>query len=384
MSNTERHMGTQETAVIIGAGPAGLTAALEFCRHSSIRPIVLEASQRIGGISCTIRHHGNRIDIGGHRFFSKSDRVMDWWAEIMPVAAEGANTSICYQNKTRTLDARTQPSCDDGDGVMLVRPRKSRIYFMRSFFDYPLSLSPATLRKLGLLRTLRILASYIKAQLRPHTPEESLQDFLINRFGRQLYLTFFKSYTEKVWAFHASRFLQRGERSGSRVFLSARRPRIFSRDSFRAEETRRISSRRIRRPRSLSSFFTRNTGPASYGSGLPPWWKTVGERFGWVGKLRKFTWKRVKTEQSAWFLSLPGIHRANWSSLAETTSSPPCRCANCCAPSMRRCPLRSRQSPTGCNIGTSLRLGFLSIVCSSPKRMVRLSRTPGFISRNRR
>ena len=190
---------SSKTAVIIGAGPAGLTAALEFCRKSSIHPIVLEAGDRIGGISCTIRHNGNRMDIGGHRFFSKSDRVMDWWTEIMPIAAEDHSVSIAYQNKKRTLTAHHPLGAHDPDCVMLVRPRKSRIFFMRSFFDYPLSLSPATLRQLGLLRTARILASYITAQLRPRRPENSLQDFLVNRFGRELYLTFFKSYTEKVW-----------------------------------------------------------------------------------------------------------------------------------------------------------------------------------------
>lgn len=195
---------SQETAVIIGAGPAGLTAALEFCRKSSIHPIVLEASERIGGISCTIRHNGNRIDIGGHRFFSKSDRVMNWWTAIMPVAGEEnkQNVALAYQNQKRTLAGLNQAagqSSGDPDCVMLVRPRKSRIYFMRSFFEYPLSLSPATLGRLGFLRTVGIVTSYIKAQLRPRRPEKSLQDFLINRFGRKLYLTFFKSYTEKVW-----------------------------------------------------------------------------------------------------------------------------------------------------------------------------------------
>jgi protoporphyrinogen oxidase len=194
---------SQQTAVIIGAGPAGLTAALEFCRKSSIRPIVLEASNRIGGISCTIRHNGNRIDIGGHRFFSKSDRVMDWWTEIMPIAADGAgSTSISYQNQLRKItafDKHHRHAPDDPDCVMLVRPRKSRIYFMRSFFDYPLSLSAGTLRRLGLLRTLRILGSYMHAQAHPRRPEKSLEDFIINRFGRQLYHLFFKSYTEKVW-----------------------------------------------------------------------------------------------------------------------------------------------------------------------------------------
>jgi protoporphyrinogen oxidase len=195
---------SQQTAVIIGAGPAGLTAALEFCRRSSIRPIVLESSTRVGGISCTIRHNGNGIDIGGHRFFSKSDRVMDWWTEIMPIAADGdcGSTSISYQNRQRkveTLKEGRSHTQADPDCVMLVRPRKSRIYFMRSFFDYPLSLSAGTLRRLGLGRTLRIVVSYIHAQARPRRPEKSLEDFFINRFGRQLYLLFFKSYTEKVW-----------------------------------------------------------------------------------------------------------------------------------------------------------------------------------------
>lgn len=199
-------MGIEKTAIIIGAGPAGLTAALEFCRKSSIRPIVLEASHRIGGISCTIRHNGNRIDIGGHRFFSKSDRVMDWWTEIMPIAPSQAdgNFAIRYQNQERTVKLNRSgkpvgPLPVDPDSVMLVRPRKSRIYFMRSFFDYPLSLSAGTLRRLGFLRTLRIMFSYLKSHLFQRKPENTLEDFLVNRFGRELYLTFFKSYTEKVW-----------------------------------------------------------------------------------------------------------------------------------------------------------------------------------------
>jgi protoporphyrinogen oxidase len=200
----------QSTAIVIGAGPAGLTAALEFCRRTSIRPIVLEASDRIGGISCTIRYKGNRIDIGGHRFFSKSDRVMNWWTDIMPVAGTSDNRefAIQYQNQQRTLKSKDMPlgrapsgklSTVDSNCVMLVRPRKSRIYFMRSFFDYPLSLSISTLRQLGFSRTLRILFSYVLSHLSKRRPENTLEDFFISRFGRELYLTFFKSYTEKVW-----------------------------------------------------------------------------------------------------------------------------------------------------------------------------------------
>ena len=193
---------SQCTAVIIGAGPAGLTAALELLRRSDIHPIVLEADESVGGISRTVRYKGNRMDIGGHRFFSKSDRVMQWWLDLMPIADEGAGHAvISYQNRHRslkTLHAHATPDADP-DLVMLVRPRRSRIYFLRRFFDYPITLTPDTLGKLGVVRTARVGASYVKARLHQRRPEKSLEDFLINRFGRQLYLTFFKSYTEKVW-----------------------------------------------------------------------------------------------------------------------------------------------------------------------------------------
>ncbi len=190
-----------KTALLIGAGPAGLTAALEFLRRSDVHPIVLEASHEIGGISRTIRHNGNRIDIGGHRFFSKSDRVMNWWMELMPPeASEDTQHALRHQNKERVLKTTAQGlTPETTDLVMLVRSRKSRIYFLRRFFDYPIKLTGDTLRKLGITRTLKIGVSYLLARLFPRRKENSLEDFLINRFGRQLYLTFFKSYTEKVW-----------------------------------------------------------------------------------------------------------------------------------------------------------------------------------------
>jgi protoporphyrinogen oxidase len=190
-----------QTALIIGAGPAGLTAALEFLRRSGIHPIVLEASGQIGGISRTVRYKGNRMDIGGHRFFSKSDRVMNWWMDLMPPEASAdTQHALQYQNKQRILKAPAQNlSPETADLVMLVRPRKSRIYFLRRFFDYPIKLSGDTLRGLGLMRTLKVGFSYLAAKLFPRKNEKSLEDFFINRFGRQLYLTFFKSYTEKVW-----------------------------------------------------------------------------------------------------------------------------------------------------------------------------------------
>ncbi|HTZ57608.1 MAG TPA: NAD(P)/FAD-dependent oxidoreductase [Acidobacteriaceae bacterium] len=190
-----------KTALLIGAGPAGLTAALEFLRRSDVHPIVIEASQEIGGISRTVRHNGNRIDIGGHRFFSKSDRVMNWWMDLMPPEATAdTQHALRYQNKQRALSITASGATPEtADLVMLVRPRKSRIYFLRRFFDYPIKLTGDTLSKLGLVRTVKIGVSYLVARLFPRKVEKSLEDFLVNRFGRQLYLTFFKSYTEKVW-----------------------------------------------------------------------------------------------------------------------------------------------------------------------------------------
>ena len=193
----------QKTALIIGAGPAGLTAALEFLRRTDIRPIVLESSQEIGGISRTVQYKGNRMDIGGHRFFSKSDRIMDWWLDIMPAVDNGNSGSaipISYQNKQRDINpsgAQLDPEKDDL--VMLVRPRRSRIYFMRRFFDYPIKLTADTLAKLGPIRSGKIGLSYIAARVNQITPETSLETFIINRFGKELYSLFFESYTEKVW-----------------------------------------------------------------------------------------------------------------------------------------------------------------------------------------
>jgi protoporphyrinogen oxidase len=181
-------------ALIIGAGPAGLTAAFELLKRTEIQPVVLEKSGDMGGISRTVRYKGNRMDIGGHRFFSKSDRVMKWWTDVMPV--ETAAT-ITYQRRTREVSSSAATA--DEDRVMLIRNRKSRIYFLRRFFEYPIRLTADTLKGLGLVRTVKIGVSYGLAAVRQIKPERTLEQFLINRFGRELYLTFFKSYTEKVW-----------------------------------------------------------------------------------------------------------------------------------------------------------------------------------------
>nr|HMG84841.1 NAD(P)/FAD-dependent oxidoreductase [Terracidiphilus sp.] len=191
----------QGTAIIIGAGPAGLTAALELQRHSNIKPILIEADTQVGGLSRTVCFKGNRMDIGGHRFFSKSDRVMQWWLDLMPVEGDASGDGeLRYQGQQRGVPKSgnfADPATDEL--VMLVRSRKSRIYFRRRFFDYPIRLTADTLRKMGLARTIRAGASYMRSAILPRRQERSLEDFLINRFGRELYETFFRSYTEKVW-----------------------------------------------------------------------------------------------------------------------------------------------------------------------------------------
>jgi protoporphyrinogen oxidase len=193
-----------KTALIIGAGPAGLTAALEMLRRTDIKPIIFESSDAIGGISQTICYKGNRMDIGGHRFFSKSDRVMQWWQGILPIqGVEGGGNGtveITYQRKARSVAVQQDgPDPTKTDNVMLIRQRLSRIYYQRKFFDYPVSLNGTTIRNLGVPRMAKIGSSYMWARVRQIKPEKSLQDFMINRFGNELYRTFFKDYTEKVW-----------------------------------------------------------------------------------------------------------------------------------------------------------------------------------------
>jgi protoporphyrinogen oxidase len=193
-------------AIIIGAGPAGLTAALEMLTNTDIVPIVLEKSAYMGGLSRTINHNGNRMDIGGHRFFSKSDRVMNWWLNILPIEKHSLGASeITYHGMRRTLDGFTSTqNRGNSDNVMLVRDRKSRIYFLGKFFDYPITISKDTFSKLGLLRTAQIGMSYAWSAIKPIRSVENLEQFFINRFGRQLYQTFFKEYTEKVWGLRCS------------------------------------------------------------------------------------------------------------------------------------------------------------------------------------
>lgn len=190
---------TQKKAIIIGAGPAGLTAAYELLKFTDIKPIIFEMSSDIGGISKTVNYKGNRIDIGGHRFFSKSGRVMDWWQNIMPLQGKPAYDDIILKRKLPIPVENSENDPEKKDRVMLIRSRLSRIFFLRSFFDYPISLKLKTFKNLGIVRIAKIGISFVWINLKPIKDEKNLEDFLINRFGTELYNTFFKDYTEKVW-----------------------------------------------------------------------------------------------------------------------------------------------------------------------------------------
>jgi protoporphyrinogen oxidase len=182
--------------VIAGAGPAGLTAAKELQKRGSYDIVILEAESQVGGIAKTVNYKGNRMDLGGHRFFSKSDAVMDWWLGYMaPERSEGGE-EIAYQGQRRSMPESPKSAAGP---KMLIRNRLSRIYYLRQFFAYPLALNAKTIGQLGIFRVIGIGISYTWAQLFPRKPERSLEDFFINRFGKRLYRTFFKDYTEKVW-----------------------------------------------------------------------------------------------------------------------------------------------------------------------------------------
>ena len=202
-------MTQKQTVVIIGGGPAGLTAAWELMKDGGADAYdvtVLEATREFGGISRTVKHNGNRMDIGGHRFFSKDDRIMQWWRDTLPL--QGAPS---YDDRKLGRHHDLEPGGPDPetcDEVMLKRHRVSRIYWNRHFFDYPISLSPNTLKAMGPKLTLEAGFSYLKSMVHK-LPEDNLENFYINRFGRKLYSMFFEGYTEKLWGRHPSQIVGR-------------------------------------------------------------------------------------------------------------------------------------------------------------------------------
>lgn len=195
-------MTNQRTALIIGAGPAGLTAAYELLTKTEIKPLILEASPYIGGISRTAVHNGNRMDIGGHRFFTKDARVQAIWDELLPLQGAASLDDKALGKSDMPLTPGG-PDPEQTDRVMLMRNRVSRIFYNRKFFDYPISLKAQTFKNMGFKKTMHAGFGYMASAVRKR-PEDSLENFYINRFGKPLYGMFFESYTEKVWGRHPS------------------------------------------------------------------------------------------------------------------------------------------------------------------------------------
>jgi protoporphyrinogen oxidase len=186
--------------IIIGAGPAGITAAFELLKKSKdFEVTVLEESACIGGISRTVNHNGNRMDIGGHRFFSKDAEVTNWWDNLMPPQSKPAYDDLRTGRNVTLSQNGADPEKEDI--VMLKRRRVSRIYYKNKFFDYPVKMNLNTVLSMGLFTTFKSGCSYLAAVLRK-LPETSLENFYINRFGRKLYAMFFEGYTEKLWGRH--------------------------------------------------------------------------------------------------------------------------------------------------------------------------------------
>ena len=183
--------------IIIGAGPAGLTAAYKLLENKKeYEVIILEEDTRVGGISKTVNVNGNRMDLGGHRFFSKDENIMNFWKELMPIQASPSFDDKKLEREKNLFKGGPDP--EKNNEVMLLRNRVSRIYYLRKFFDYPVSLKKETLKNMGLSRTVKVGISYLKSTV-IKKKEDSLENFYINRFGKVLYSMFFEKYTEKVW-----------------------------------------------------------------------------------------------------------------------------------------------------------------------------------------
>ena len=184
--------------LIIGAGPAGLTAAYELLSKTKedMEVIVFEESGDMGGISKTVNYKGNRMDMGGHRFFSKVPEVNEWWNHMLPMQGAPSWDDIALERQIPLADQGPDPEKEDR--VMLHRNRVSRIFFNKKFFDYPISLKFETFKNMGFLTTIQVGFSYL-ATLIHKRKENSLEDFYINRFGKKLYSMFFENYTENLW-----------------------------------------------------------------------------------------------------------------------------------------------------------------------------------------
>ncbi len=192
----------KKRAFVIGGGPAGLTAAYELLSKDAGYEVTLfEESDTFGGISKTVAYKGNRMDMGGHRFFSKMPEINEWWEKMMPLQGKPSKDDIILN---REIPLKPEgPDPEKTDVVMLTRHRVSRIFFDGKFYDYPISLKPETFKNMGLANTLKCGFSYLGSMIH-RLPEDNLENFYINSFGRKLYSMFFEYYTENLWGRHPS------------------------------------------------------------------------------------------------------------------------------------------------------------------------------------
>jgi len=312
-------------AVIAGAGPAGLTAAYELLKRTDIHPIVCETTDAIGGIAQTYNYKGNRIDLGGHRFFSKSRRVMNWWFNILPLqgkpsadtyekgheidyAAEAIVDYLCPEcfsgvQSTKynvQSDGRTArgpaPDPEKEDQVMLQRPRLSRIYHRKHFFPYPIAITLSVAFRLGIFNTFLIGLGYIKARIFRIKDETYLDAFFINRFGKRLYETFFKDYTEKVWGIPCSQI--RSDWGAQRVKgLSLRRALVHAVKDLLSSDFKK--SQQERETTLITRFYYPKFGPGHM-------WETV------AGQIRQCGGEvRMQTR-------VAGVHMENGEAVSVT------------------------------------------------------------------
>lgn len=193
-------MEKNNTVVILGAGAAGLTAAYELLKkEKEIKVILIDKNSSVGGMCRSINYKNNLIDIGGHRYFTKFENVKKWWLDVLPLQTAPAKDDVKLHRKLELPVENEDFDPQKSDGIMLKRYRYSRIYYGRHFFDYPVKLNLATIRGLGLCKMIKIFFSYLHAKIFPIKPEKTAEDFLTNQFGKVLYETFFKNYTEKLW-----------------------------------------------------------------------------------------------------------------------------------------------------------------------------------------
>lgn len=275
-----------EKVVIIGAGPAGLTAGLELLKYpDKYEVVILEESQAIGGISRTVRYKGNRMDIGGHRFFSKDERVMDWWEELMPIQGKPSYDDIRLKRKVNLKKGGPDPEKEDR--VMLVRNRVSRIYYKKKFFDYPIKMNLETIRNLGFMTTVAAGFSYLFTLVFKRK-EDSLENFYINRFGKKLYSMFFEGYTKKLWGRHPREIDPSwGAQRAKGLSVVAIMKDVFSKLLPGKRNSKKVETSLI------EEFFYPKYGPG--------WlWETVAEQFeSKGGKIEKGCWvTNVQTEGS--------------------------------------------------------------------------------------